>query len=351
MEERDGRPGIRATDNTCTVPAIGSGNFIPLRTIRFPATPPVQLDWLREGHVEIIQMGVAIDETGSIPVAAKHGASGVPANCATVVNGFSATGIITTRTQFEPADGNVLAGKFDLINTGRAYAGASRAVPIADLSTVSLMYGQFNPEWDYPRLANTVGAPNILTEAETTAGIEPVNAALAAAAISNEWVLNPNINELSSWVLTFPTKYMTPAGTAPFTSLAGSACPTGFTSKSVPVAIGLFNREETTTFDVDFSPGTGPSELCFETNVVNFTSGTRSSAGLLNSVAAKSIDVDGLASPFLGGWARLNHANSTSVSVVGLPAVGFNLTARSNADGDSAVAYDHVYEGRPVPAP
>jgi hypothetical protein len=345
VEERDGKPGVRATDNSCTAPNIGKGNFVPFRDLRVDS-----LDELREGYAYIIQMGVALDENQQVAKDAKHGSSGVPANCAGVTAAFSRTNIDATRTQFADNDSetvnvNVLAGKFDLVNPVEGQSGAARAVAIADfnLEAGNLIYGQFEGDWDYPNLASAYDtAPN---KNEDTG---PVNAALAADAISNEWVLNPGIDERSSWIVTFPTKLVA-----------------GYDENyCVEVAIDLYDREEkTTTEEVDFSPGgVAPNTLCNEVNVINFVSGSRNSTSLLNSAVAKEINVDVLA-PSLVGWARLrpveytyigdddngdgddDNGDGDELDENKLYGVGFNLTARG-ADIDDAVLYDHNYEGR-----
>jgi hypothetical protein len=350
IEERNGGPGLRPTDASCTVPyapKLGKGNFQKFLLDNLPDSATV--DDLREGYVEIIQMGVTTDEAQPVAVAANHGDNETPANCGAVVTAFGSSGTIaTTRTQFIAPAGNVLAGKFDLINTSRAYAGADRALVIEDFTTVNLIYGQFDPQWNYPTLASTVAAAPAIPAA---ADVNAVNTALGAASISNEWVLNPGINEKSSWVVTFPTKILT-AGTGAamdttvFTGTTTSACPPAYRAEAVRVNLDLYSREELDAVDVDVSPGPG-NVFCYEVNVVNFLSDGVSSAGLLNSVVSKNIDTSILGSAFLGGWARMTHATSTPAAPVPVPWVGFNLTARSNADGDSAVLYDHVYEGRP----
>jgi hypothetical protein len=338
IEERNGAPGIRATDNSCTVPNIGIGNFIPFRSLEIDNDFGIDLlNQMREGYVEIIEMGIAKNEDQPIAVAAKHGASGVPANCGAIVTAFGSgsTGgvanIETTRNQFSNNDTaavNVLAGKFDLVNPVAGQSGASRAVAIADfnLEAGNLIYGQFDPQWDYPRLSSTQSVAPEIGPAVPNSDIGPIVDALNTVAVSNEWVLNPNLGELSSWVITFPTNN--------YESVTGT---------DKPVSIHLWNREEKTpTVDVDFSPGgTTPPDLDFEVNVINFISPANNitSTGLLKSVVSKDINVDILASPFLGGWARIEPLTDRD-----FPAIGFNLTARTNPD--DAVLYDHVYEGR-----
>lgn len=342
VEERNGVPGFRPTDNTCTVPEIGSGNFTafdPLGTV--PA-----VDDMREGYVEVIQMGTPATEADPIAVAAAHNlTTGIPANCGTVAAGFSAGGAALAWPTYLT---QALTGKFDMvnINTATLSTSASRALAIAGFAPGPLMYAAGGP---LPNLA----CAGLAASPAVCNNIPAAEAALGATGIVNEWVLNPGLGELSSWVVTFPTKALSldPAagGTAP-TPAPGNpifvnrtACivsglnPTG---ASVPVHLDLLNREEKA---LSFSPNF--LDLCYETNVINFTSSSISSTGLLTSSVAKTVNTTALNSAFLGGWAQLTHLNPAAANPAPLlPAVGFNLTARTTL-GD-AVLYDHAYPGR-----
>ncbi|MEZ5579271.1 MAG: hypothetical protein R3F40_07610 [Candidatus Competibacteraceae bacterium] len=70
VEERNGVPGVRPTDNSCTVPIIGKDNFQPFLTTRVDST-----DAAREGYAEIIEMGWPSIMLVLLAAAAKHGSS------------------------------------------------------------------------------------------------------------------------------------------------------------------------------------------------------------------------------------------------------------------------------------
>jgi hypothetical protein len=293
------------------------------------------IDDMREGYVEIIQMGSPALETDPIAVAAKHNdTTGIPTNCGTVASNFDAQAV--PNWNLYPAQ--ALTGKYDMVNVNAATlsTSASRAVAIQNFNGATLMYpaGGALPNLACANLgANPVVCNNI-------AGTQT---ALNATSIVNEWVLNPGLGELSSWVVTFPTKALSldPAsgGTAPpanpvFVNRVGCG-----NNPSVPVTLDLRNREEKPQ---SFSPNF--VDLCNEVNVINFTSSAISSAGLLASAVAKTINTTALNTQFLGGWARLTHLNNPTNAAALLPAVGFNITARTKL-GD-AVLYDHAYPGR-----
>jgi hypothetical protein len=330
VEERGGVPGFRPTDNTCTVPQIGSGNFVgfdPLGTV--PA-----IDDMREGYVEIIQMGSPPNENDPIAVAAKHNdTTGIPTNCGTVASNFDAQAV--PNWNLYPAQ--ALTGKYDMVNVNAATlsTSASRAVAIQNFNGATLMYPAGGA---LPNLACAQQGPN----PAVCAGIVAAQTALNATSIVNEWVLNPGLGELSSWVVTFPTKALSldpattnvPQPNAVFVNRAGCG-----NNPAVPVTLDLRNREEKPQ---SFSPNF--VDLCNEVNVINFTSSAISSAGLLASAVAKTINTTALNTQFLGGWARLTHLNNPTNAAALLPAVGFNITARTKL-GD-AVLYDHAYPGR-----
>ncbi len=345
VEERNGGPGVRPTDNSCTVPIIGSGNFKAFD----PDATGIPVDDMREGYVEIIQEGAPDPEAAADTDAAKFAAaakhvhiddvSDIPASCSTVENYFVDAGIQDILTVYPT---NVLAGKYDLINVNAATAStsAARAVVIQDFNDAPLAYPQVSNQEDLPNLACATAGQNPATCDDVT----PVETALGATAISNEWVLNPGLGELSSWVITFPTKALNTdpdiTGTDGIFVDDPARCGTfdGDPLPWIPVKVTLDNREEKTKSGVSFSPAF--NGLCYETNVINFTSTQASSATLLSSGVSKTLNVDGLKTPFLGGCAQIAHATADTI----LPGVGFNLTARTKL-GD-AVLYDHFYEGR-----
>ncbi|MDS4030830.1 MAG: hypothetical protein RKO66_12245 [Candidatus Contendobacter sp.] len=362
IEQQGGQVGFRPTDNTCTVPYFGSGRFTPF---------VVQAS---EVYAEVIMMGAStLTAEGSVAANAKHNLdTGLPKDCNAVESAFaspaSMSGANGTAAQFNvslinPA-ANVLTGKYDLANVGLGQAGAGRATVLALFAAVGSPYGggsgmwsQSPGDWDHPTLA------------ETPLGLQTVNTLLSHTAVINEWVLNPNLGELSSWIVTFPTKKLTVDAFNAINALTAQTTklPNNF-SGCQAVTPQVYNREERPL--ILASPG-GP-QLCNEVNVVNFKNGALDSSSVLGSKVAITLDTSPLGSGVLAGWMQLGMPN-TGINTGGLtrtltqttlpsifpnpaggynlgsgllvsrgrPVVGFNLTARSTPS--DAVLYDHAY--------
>jgi len=366
VEQQNGLVGFRPTDSTCTVPYFGKGTFTP-----FIVQSP-------EVYAEVILMGVSIGlnpTTNPVAVAAKHTTAGVPASCSTVEAAFANPGSVSGATEFNLSlnngatigsgsntiAANMLTGKYDLTNVGLGQSGAGRAVAIANFGAPGSggsvfgntnMWSQSPGDWDHPTLA------------EGNAGLSALNTALNKTALINEWVLNPNLGELSEWTVTFPTKKLYVDAITPINALTTQApklTPFGSTAtpNCVTVTPSIFNREEKQL--VGASPGT--SALCNEANVIAFKNGPVNSSSVLGSAVAVTVDTTLLGTTgVLAGWMGLampttqlqgnllnttlpSFSTTTTIAPVttgpGRPAVGFNLTSR--ATPDDAVLYDHAY--------
>lgn len=362
VEQQNGLVGFRPTDSTCTVPYFGKGTFTP-----FIVQSP-------EVYAEVILMGVSIGLSSSanpVAVAAKHTTAGVPASCSTVEAAFANPSSVSGATEFSlPLNGatigsgsntiaaNMLTGKYDLTNVGLGQSGAGRAVAIANFFPTggtfinTGMWSQSPGDWDHPTLA------------EGTAGLSTLNTALNKTALINEWVLNPNLGELSEWTVTFPTKKLYVDAITPINAISTQSSKlTPFGSTATPncvtVTPSIFNREEKQL--VGASPGT--SSLCNEANVIAFKNGSVNSSSVLGSAVAVTVDTTLLGTTgVLAGWMNLampttqlqgglgnttlpSFSTTTTLATAGSspgrPAVGFNLTSR--ATPDDAVLYDHAY--------
>lgn len=365
-----GEYGFRPTDNSCTVPYIGKDNFQAF------------IEQSSEVYAEVIMMGVSLANTSAtanpIAVAAKHDTNpqsptyGYPANCNTVEGAFASTAGVQAATEFNNSLNNtaynVLTGKFDLVNVSKGWSGASRATVIANFGAPPAplpagqgpyfnntnMWSQAQGDYDHPTLA------------EGATGLVGLNAVLTKTALINEWVLNPGLGELSTWIVTFPTKKLTVDAMTAYNALTAQTPKLFFgsaaTPNCVPVSPSIYNREERQL--VSGSPG-APS-LCHEANVINFSSGSIDSSSVLGSSYAYNVVTDAFATGFLGGWMQLGMPNNSvnvafspvwttlpgwaptgapllqsAATPVGRPVVGFNLTARTTpAD---TVLYDHAY--------
>jgi len=397
--DASGKPGVRPTDNTCTVPQIGSGVWKAF----YDSTAT-------EGYVEIIGMGSSNleDSTGSVAYYAQHnleGANaGIPRSCLMVEQAFGPSKIQDTDNEFfggDYTDKDVLTGKFDLINVEAGWAGASRAVALARFSA------PYHDFMRFPQVAGQLGEFPNLDSAWSSAfdwhirGVFAVNLALNATSIINEWVLNPGLEEKSSWVVTFPTQALTVNAITNINAAKTAAKVTPLLSNNFsgpqPIGLRLCNREELCK-EVAFSGG-ATNVLANEVNVIDFvdTSKGISAANILGSSVSKTIDTADLKSPFLGGWLELflpansviaektlghqaferdfpgegmGHSYTTPTGdypfgnlfridyptddpvgdaalineLVGRPVVGFNITQRS-LPTENASLYEHAYRG------
>lgn len=372
----DGSYGFRPTDNSCTAPTIGKDVFQP-----FPVQTP-------EVYAEVITMGAEWGSVGPVAKAAKHDTSGMPADCGVVAAAFQSQNP-TELQEFDPAytttaiylnssTSNYLTGKFDLVHVAKGWSGADRATAIANFGAPSCggtdcgsmtgpmfantnMWMQVYGDWDHPTLAEGLG------------GLDGINTALAKTALINEWVLNPNLGELSPWIVTFPTKKLTVDAFTAYNTAVTSGPKLAFGDKNncIAAAAYIYNREEL-TLRGGVSPGASMPPLCYEANVINFESGSINSSSVLNSSVAVTFPTS-YTTGVLAGWMQLNMPSnsiiagfnpvwtslpgwisspptaSTSSSYTGRPVVGFNLTAR--ATPSDTVLYDHAYCSDSEPCP
>ncbi|HRZ06956.1 MAG TPA: hypothetical protein P5102_12575 [Candidatus Competibacteraceae bacterium] len=129
---------------------------------------------------------------------------------------------------------------------------------------------------------------------------------------------------------TVPNNFLSPTPAV----LRGSSC--------VVTTNTLYNREEASVVGQGFSPG-GSNSLCYEANVLTFAG-----SNVLETAPPISQSLDTLPGTF--GWMNLGLAAtaSTAPSTTGLPAVGFQLTVRTNSilgntSLNSAAVVNHSY--------
>lgn len=68
-----------SNDNSCTAPAYPAGGFV---------MPDIYREGAETGYIEILSMGSPVSETSVVALAAKHDATGVPADCTGVRDNF-----------------------------------------------------------------------------------------------------------------------------------------------------------------------------------------------------------------------------------------------------------------------
>ncbi|MDO6746800.1 hypothetical protein [Gilvimarinus sp. 1_MG-2023] len=326
--------GNYAGDTTCTVPNFaafhelssdGSSDpiFVPFRDLEYTGGStsgadaddgPQTLDRVRQGYVEVIEMGVLDTDWAD---AADHTDVGIPTDCdalsaAWLVAGIDGTGIedgiegtgewaqvdangnpLPAADEGDPSDGVFAAtggiyGYGSVVNANAGTTATYSAVALDDFDGDAPNHTE--PGSVEPTLAAATDVAQVfggtrIYDFDTTAG-DAVSVALMRDTLSNDYVLDEDRYSATDWVITFPTKRFyvetgTAAEQAPFTSEFGwtdeaqGACE--------PINVRYWDREEQETIPedptsgLDFSPrpSVETSEpvgfnLCKEVNVIGF---------------------------------------------------------------------------------
>jgi hypothetical protein len=361
------------TDNSCTVPALGTPNGAypgsqetlddgtVVRTQPFvPYAYAGETGWntvdrTLMGHVEIIEMGDLFNAGLHTPVTwATHGADGVPANCA-ALDAAWATGVwspdnatldngLATEGVTAPTGG--LYGISSLLNVADAAAYGIEPAAIdewhpLDGGAIDRLHsepGSLLPSMTSGRRASTIyhglGGDNTATLAFTL-GEDAVSSLFMTQSIENDVMINDAIGGQTDWVVTFPTRryYVNGVLRAPFTDLYSGVVAAPELSSCEDITVTQWDREEANvTPRNSFSPrppGATGDEICWETNVIS----ARADASAMNTFAAS------LPFQYAEGWQRMVFSNAGHVltplagagsnavgderPMLGLPAIGF----------------------------
>jgi hypothetical protein len=342
---------MRTTDNSCTVPAIPADG-VEFRNLAFDATEgDTSLARTREGHIEIIEMGVV---SGALAVAAIHGEGGTPVDCNALTRAWGPGGVWASsngQDSVSPATGG-LAGRADLVDVRFGGSAAYGALALdnfwlPEATPVHAAPGSTDPSLNNAFPLSTVFVSGgefdaVVEESVWDRGIDAVSAVLMHNQVYNEYVLDEITAASTAWVLTFPTKsfYVNPPvapnvvapATPPFLERFRTnqgACET--------VELALFDREEQgIDTPLDFSPAR-PGEantLCWEANIITFNGENRTGSEL-----AQNVDVAQFG--FQNGWMAVRFSSlSNSLTSLdgdtyfGLPVVGFALVQHLNGNLD-----------------
>ena len=379
-------PGnLSTSDTSCTapnirtnagLPALPNGTrYVPFRNYQYVGATlantnigsqdsgPDHLERTREGHLEIIEMGIVTNEDRNSRNAVTHNASGMPNNCLQVQLAWVPNS--GTTDYWIDSDGTVDIDA-PSISTGGGLFGSAAIVDAANgtqltyapdaIDGFSVRNLHSEPGTTEPTLADarypvsTVANALVfdngnLSELSYASGqaIDAVSAVFMHDAIFNEFAvaaLTDGTPVLSSeWVVTFPTKrfYVDQAlvgsvAIDPFQRIFPS---TGTSGRApVDITLGLYNREESTPTNpecddptdpscLDFSPtlpGSDPvgPQLNWESQIVTFNQGDKfdargnvtGSSEILGSKLIANIDVAQY--NFTTGWLRMGfYAGST----------------------------------------
>jgi len=341
---------VNTSDNTCTVPSVKDLGPVAFRTLNLGTghdghgALDTSEDRTREGHVEMIEMGVL---TGAAATATLHadsdgdGLKDTPVNCDMLqarwtpppIGGIAGCGGVNT---FAGNIGCWLADDaFELTDpTGGLFGGGSMInVPDgSDYGYNAVALGDCfdeehhnEPGTELPSLAecNTNSAivdyefsgttnPDYWTASWIT-GFQAVSSVLMVDTVMNEYATEIDLDGGTDWVITFPTKRLHIEASAafplgkPFTDYVDfNHTGTAGDFYCEEYTFFVFDREENTPLPgeggVDFSPRPeGQTDrnpvFCYEANVLSFNS-----SNVLYSTTAR-VDAD---VGFESGWARID---------------------------------------------
>jgi hypothetical protein len=197
-------------DNSCVLPpdlftARAKNEF--LNQAYLNDTGPADLDRTREGHIEVIEMGVITNTavTGYI----RQQNIDTRINCAPL-EGIYATGTVTTvfPNEFLPPAGG-LAGRAVIISpeNGAAYGYDATAL---DAWSETVQFTKTGGEAPFLGAANPpvslVQTSEGVVKATWASGRDAVTAALMRSAITNEFSIEAATASETDWVITYPTK-------------------------------------------------------------------------------------------------------------------------------------------------
>jgi hypothetical protein len=362
---------VITSDNSCTVPALGSANgaftgttttnadgsitrIQPFVNYQYASDADNTMGRTLMGHVEVIEMGeVANGGTAATAHAsfAKHGATGVPASCAGLNTSWASGGWNGDRTLGMSAPTGGIYGLAYHINVEDAAAFGFEPTALDDWEDGQVHYDPGNV---LPSLS--VNGTDDATVYDGQAGndyydtvtmpsnIQAVSAVLTQASLSNDVMVNPALGGETDWVVTFPTKrqHVDVALKAnvvrPFVDNWVGKTATGVEDPACEeVAIEQWDREEAfTAATTNFSPKppTQTTTICNETAVIAMGAA---------SALSVSTGLTSLTYPYSEGWQRFKFSQTTPVgngTMTGLPMLGFAAYKVNNG----AMSYGNAAE-------
>jgi len=369
---------IRTVDNSCTVPALGTG-ATGTQSIREDGTIVrdqafvnfeyvadgdivTSLSRTRQGYVEIIEMG-QLDPTFGYGADAVHDSSGVPADCAALVAAWTRPvnaavtpprGAWITNENDELLttwDGGGLYGYSVLINVDEGTAFGIDATAIANFAnsvggalpdpSLHSEPGDILPGLTSGTAFATVynAETGVATPYEMIDGEDAVSALFMTDVIINDYVVDPGINAMTDWIINFPTKrgYTQTIASPPFSSFWGPNTAGTADEACEPISMFFWDREE--AFEIPptdgpvFSPQppgeTGSNlQLCKEVNVITF--GKDSAVQATDSIRYGLNDI----LEYTQGWSILDFTGTSLVFPAGegLPTGARELSDFSGAN-------------------
>jgi hypothetical protein len=360
---------IITSDNSCTVPALGSANgafpgsatenadgsvtrIQPFVNYQYSGDADNTIGRTMTGHIEILEMGNIT--LAAAKTAATHGATGVPANCAYLDTRWANNAWATADTS-APTGGLYGLAYHINVEDAAAFGFEPTAIDGWRIAQAHTDPGNLLPSLasgvESAILHHNLGGDHHIATAWPT-GIQATSAMMTTASISNDVMVNPALGGETDWVVTFPTKRNhvdtgitgIPPVVAPFTNTtAGSwigKTTAGTESPACEVlTIEQWDREEAftaTTTGFSPSPAAVTTQICNEVAVVAMAD---------TSALSVSTGLTKLAFPYSEGWQRFSFAQTSTasqpaVTLTGLPILGFAAYKVNNG----AMSYGNAAE-------
>jgi hypothetical protein len=343
---------LKTADTSCIAPAALPTAGQEFRDYLYQLDNVKDLARVREGYVEVIEMGVVVDS--ALATAATHTSAGVPANCATVRTAAVAAGSLNSgdlAVIAAPAGG--LYGFASLINVNSGMKTSYDAVAIDNFRETTAIHAA--PGDTAPSLEDVNTLPDIIdgnavvafepSSTAVTPGIDDLSSVLMRNRIMNDYTVDAGRDSKTDWVITFPTKRFYVNGTGPTAPFANPWSTTNSQSCD-EITLRYYDREEkfhTVTVDEDFSPKpeviTPTNTLCNEVNTLTIKPHGADStyAGLFGASYTKASFslVDG----YSYGWMYVDFDPTSAIAgtvggvatdLVGLPVIGFAAISNTN---------------------
>ena len=294
---------------------------------------------LREGYVEVIEMGV-LTGASALAVSLDSQTSQIR-DCSFLENSWlNGPWQIDPSVDILPPSGG-LSGNISLINVEQAYAVNVEPTILEDFSDQHLHAFLEN---EFPALTNGNTRSTIIDSNSNRintnwpTGIEAVNAVLTSSLISNEYDFRIDYGGTTDWVITMPTRQYNTENKKSNTdknkiSNKGLNC--------LPYNLSIFDREQQ-------SVGPFQSSLCHATNNLAFINQEDSLSNIFSSFFSTLIT-----SPFESGRITMSFDQKKPIpnensKIVGSPVIGFAAQRYSFVSEDGIQSYAGTFKHKGI---
>ncbi len=372
--EEGGFPRVISFDNSCTYPSFESDTQLFNSdgfTGEFVDVYGTESNRLREGFIEVIEMGVL---TGDSAIATLIDEDSNEADCEVFADAWGIESanpywINDPNTDLSPPTGG-LEGNLALTNVIDGFSVTQKATVLENFSNQILHYNYNNAS---PNLADGNNTAIIQSQGGTrdelnfSSGALAVSSLLMTSSVTNEYVINQDINASTNWIMTMPTRqfHIDPDTTesnvsvAPFDQIANGS---DINCENFNIQ-GFYNRESVLVEQSNTTPATEPS-LCFATSNIGILNGDFHGIKYLSDTDNKGVFASnysimspdngkykaiGIETSYKDGWMELKFQQSTQdedessgLKVRGLPVIGFAAQRYINANAEPGLLANYA---------